>query len=129
MTEPSRAGEAGGWPNLGAPLMDGWLRMSQAWMDAAGRCGARLIAFAGARLEADLEHGRRLAECRDLAALGEAQGAWLRRAAEDYRRELEALSKEIWAGLEAVREEAGPARPMAAGGEAEAPRSRERRAA
>jgi hypothetical protein len=133
MTDTKRAGEAGAWTNAAAPLLEGWLRMGRVWVEASGRCSARMIAFLGERLEADLEHGRRLAECRDLAAVGQVQGQWLKAAVEDYRRELQALSEEMWAGLKAVREEAAEAMPMAAGvsGTSEDPaaRPRERRAA
>ncbi len=127
MTDSPRTGDTGGWPFTAAPLIDGWLEMSRAWMEASGRCGARLIGFVGQRLEADLEHGRKLAECRDLRTLGELQTEWLRRTFEDYRRELQALSEEMWSTLAAVRERAASASPS--GGEAEAPRGRERRAA
>ena len=130
MTDPSRPGDSGAWPFAAAPLVDAWMRANRVWIEAAGRCGARTIAFMGERLEADLELGRKLAACRDLSALVEAQGEWLRRAFDDYRREIEALAKEMWSSLETVREEtaragAAPAAP-AEGGE---PRARERRAA
>lgn len=129
MTDPSRTGEAGGWPFATAPMLDAWMRASRAWMEAMGRCSARMIAFVGERLEADLEHGKKLAECRDLAAFGAAQGEWLRRAVEDYRRGFEALSAEMSAGLEALREEARPATTAAAASETGEQRTRERRAA
>lgn len=129
MTDPSRSGETAGWPPATAPLLDAWMRASRVWMEAAGRCGGRMIAFLGERLEADLEHAKRLAECRDLAALGAAQGEWLRRAVEDYRRGIEALSAEMAAGLEALREEARPTAAPSGTAEAGEPRARERRAA
>ncbi len=133
MTDTRRTGEPGAWPNSFAPYLDGWLRMGRLWVEASGRCSGRMIAFMSERLEADLEHGRRLAECRDLAALGQLQGEWLKTAAEDYRRELQALTEEMWASLRAMREEAAEAMPTAAGAgatsEDPAARARERRAA
>lgn len=133
MTDMKRAGEAGVWNNPAAPLVDGWLRMGRLWVETSGRCSARMMAFVGERLEADLEYGRRLAECRDLAALGQAQSEWLKTAAEDYRRELQALTEEMWASLRAMREEVADAMPTAAGEgatrEDPAVRAGERRAA
>ncbi len=130
MADSSRAGETAGWGPATGPLFDAWMRASRAWMEATGRCGARMIAFVGERLEADLEHGKRLAECRDLAALGAAQGEWLRRAVEDYRRAIEQLSAEMAAGLEALREETRTAAAAAAApAETAETRARERRAA
>lgn len=133
MTDMKRAAEAGAWNNPAAPLVDGWLRMGRLWVEASGRCSARMMAFVGERLEADLEHGRRLAECRDLAALGQIQSEWIKTAIEDYRRELQALTEEMWAGFKAMREEAAEAMPTATGAgpasEDAAARPRERRAA
>jgi hypothetical protein len=130
MTDPSRTGDSGAWPFAGAPLVEAWMRANRVWIETAGRCGARLIGFVGQRLEADLQHGRKLVECRDVSTFAEAQSDWLRRAFDDYRREIEALAKEMWSSLETVREETAraggaPAAP-AEGGE---PRARERRAA
>jgi hypothetical protein len=130
MTDPSRTGDSGAWPFAAAPLVEAWMRANRVWMEAAGRCGARLIGFVGQRLEADLQHGRKLVECRDMGALAEAQSDWLRRAFDDYRREIEALAKEMSSSLETVREEtARAAAAPAAAAEGGEPRARERRAA
>jgi len=130
MTESSRAGEAGAWPFVGASFFDAWVRANRVWVEAAGRCGARMIGFMGERLEADLEHGRKLAACRDLSALVEAQGEWLRRAFDDYRREFEAFAKEMWSSLETLRGETARTVATAAGpAEGAEARARERRAA
>ncbi|BCX17243.1 MAG: hypothetical protein KatS3mg117_0925 [Geminicoccaceae bacterium] len=130
MTDSSRTTEATTWPFAAAPLVEAWMRANRVWVEAAGRCGARMIGFVGERLEADLEHGRKLAACRDLGAIAEAQSEWLRRAFEDYRREFEAFSKEMWSSLETLRSETARSVPTATGAsESTEARPRERRAA
>lgn len=118
-------------PFAALPLMDGWLRASRSWMDLAGRCSARMVAFMGERMQADLELGKKLAECRDMASLTRLQSEWLQQTVEHYRREMQATSELLWKGVESMREEVAEATaPVVgeAGGETTS-RARERRAA
>lgn len=130
MSDSTRNDPFSVWPNGAAPMAEAWLRMSRLWVETAGRCGARMVAFMGERLQADLEHGKRLAACKDVSAFNEAQGDWLKAMLEDYRRELQAMTDEMWRGLKAIRDEVAEPRPAEApaGAEKTAP-ARERRAA
>ncbi|MCS6779354.1 MAG: phasin family protein [Geminicoccaceae bacterium] len=132
MAEQNPGGAAGtAVPFLTPAVMDGWLRASRQWMDLAGRCSARMIAFMGERMQADLELGKKLAECRDMASLARLQGEWLQQTVEHYRRELQATADLVWKGVESMREEVAEAAAAAtpeSAGETTA-RARERRAA
>ncbi len=112
-----------------AAIMDSWFRASRQMIELMGRCSARLITFMGERMEADLRFGRRLAECRDMAAVTKLQGEWLQEALEHYRREFQATAEELWNGFKAMREEAVEAASAAESASEAKPTARERRAA
>ncbi|MCS6878052.1 MAG: phasin family protein [Geminicoccaceae bacterium] len=126
--QKSAADPAAAFP--AAAFMDGWFRTSRQMIELMGRCAARLVAFTGERMEADLRLGRRLAECRDMAAVARVQGEWLQEALEQYRREFQAAAEEMWKAFQAMREEVSAAATAAAEPSTAAePKARERRAA
>ncbi len=57
---------------------------SQAYMNAVGKCQGEICSFVTKRLTNDLEHGRKLAECKDWHQAAAIQQQWLSQAVEDY---------------------------------------------
>lgn len=68
----------------GLDAMASMAAASQACIDVIGQCQGEVCNFVTRRLSNDLQHGQKLAQCKDITEAASLQQEWLRQTVDDY---------------------------------------------